>query len=82
MCHLAANAVVLVIGGYQISIAKYLYPHIKFERDRLNIFRVIVFMSSGSTGRRGGGYVKTIISHNTSYGDIIRSSSNRFDHCS
>ena len=34
---LAANAVVLVLGGYQISIAIYLrggiYPHIKFERD-------------------------------------------------
>ena len=27
-----------------------IYPHIKFERDRLNIFRVRVFTSSGSTG--------------------------------
>ena len=25
-------------------------PHIKFERDRLNICRVRVFTSSGSTG--------------------------------
>ena len=24
-----------------------IYPHIKFERDRLNIFLVIVFTSSG-----------------------------------
>ena len=51
------NTVVLVLGGYQISIAKYLrggiYPHIKFERDTLNILRIIVFTSSGSTG--GGG---------------------------
>ena len=65
---MAANAVVLVIGGYQISIA--IYPHIKFERDRLNIFRVRVFTSSGTTGGRGGD-AKTIISPNTSFGDII-----------
>ena len=69
---MAANAVVLVLGGYQISIAEYLmggiYPHITFERDSLNIFRVTVFTSSGSTGggRRGGsGDAKTIISPNT-----------------
>ena len=79
---MAANAVVLVIGGHHISIVKYLmggiYPHIKFERDRLNICRVRVFTSSGSTGGRGrggrggrGGDAKTIISPNTSYGDII-----------
>ena len=30
-------------------------PHIKFERDRLNIFRVRVFTSSGSTGGGGRG---------------------------
>ena len=52
-----------------------IYPHIKFERDRLNIFRVRVFTSSGSTGcgERGGGNgdAKTIISPNTSFGDII-----------
>ena len=47
-----------------------IYPHIQFERDRLNIFRVRVFMSSGSTG--GGGDAKTI-SPNTSFGDIITS---------
>ena len=68
------NAVVLVIGGHQISIAKYLrggiYPHVKFERDRLNSCRVRVFTSSGSTGGRGGD-AKTIISPNTSFGDII-----------
>ena len=60
-----------------------IYPHIKFERDRLNIYRVRVFTSSGSTGGRGGGGrgggghgrgggdAKTIISPNTSFGDII-----------
>ena len=39
-----------------------------FERDRLNIIRVRVFTSSGSTGGRGGGDAKTIISPNTSCG--------------
>ena len=49
-----------------------IYPHIQFERDMLNIFRVRVFTSSGSTGGRGhGGDAKTIISPNTSFGDII-----------
>ena len=49
-----------------------IYPYIKFERDRLNIFRVRVFTSSGSTGGGGGGRdAKTIISPNTSFGDII-----------
>ena len=51
-----------------------IYPHIKFERDRLNIFRVRVLTSSGSTGgggRGGNGDAKTIISPNTSFGDII-----------
>ena len=52
-----------------------IYPYIKFERDWLNIFRVIVFTSSGSMGGggrgRGGGDAKTIISPNTtSFGDI------------
>ena len=46
-----------------------IYPYIKFERDRLNIFQVRVFTSSGSTG--GGGDAKTIISPNTSFSDII-----------
>ena len=46
-----------------------IYPHIKFERDRLNIFRVRMFTSSGSTGGRDD--AKTIISPNTSFGDII-----------
>ena len=78
---MAANAVVLVIGWYQISIAKYfrgvssVYPHIKFERDPLNTFRLRVLTSSGSTGGGrggGGGAAKTIISPNTSFGDIIR----------
>ena len=55
-----------------------IYPHIKFERDRLNIFRVRVFTSSGSTGGGGrgdgggNGDAKTIISPNTSFGDIMR----------
>ena len=48
-----------------------IYPHIKFERDRLNIFRVRVFTSSGSTGGHVGGDAKTIISPNTSFGDIM-----------
>ena len=48
-----------------------IYPHTNFERDPLNIFRVRVFMSSGSTGGgrgrgRGNGDAKTIISPNTS----------------
>ena len=48
-----------------------IYPYIKFERDRLNIFRVRVLTSSGFTGGgRGGGDAKTIISPNTSFGDI------------
>ena len=47
-----------------------IYPHINFERDPLNIFRVRVLTSSGSTGGRGGD-AKTIISPNTSFGDII-----------
>ena len=54
----------------------------KFERDRLNIFRVRVLTSSGSTGGGRGGAAKTIISPNTSFGDIIRSSSSRFENCS
>ena len=61
---MAANTVVLVIGWYQISIAKYLGGE--------SIFRVRVFTLSGSTGGRGGGRdAKTIISPNTSFGDII-----------
>ena len=48
-----------------------IYPYIQFERDRLNIFRVRVFTSSGSTGSGGRGDAKTIISPNTSFGDII-----------
>ena len=51
-----------------------IYPHINFERDSLNIFRVRALTSSGSTGGRGdGGDVKTIISPNTSFGDITTS---------
>ena len=41
----------------------------------LNIFRVRVFTSSGSTGGRSGGRggdAKTIISPNTSFCDIIK----------
>ena len=49
-----------------------IYPHIKFERDRLHIFQVRVLTSSGSTGGRHGSDAKTIISPNTSFGDIIR----------
>ena len=54
-----------------------IYPHIKFERDPLNTFRLRVLTSSGSTGGGrgggGGGAAKTIISPNTSFGDIITS---------
>ena len=66
---MAANAVVLVIGGYFNNIVTHggIYPDIQFERNRLNIFRVGVFTSSGSTG---GGDAKTIISPNTSFDDI------------
>ena len=74
---MAANAVALVIGGYHFNSVLNskvsqggIYPHIKFERDMLNIFRVRVFTSSGSTGG-GRGDAKTIISPNTSFGDII-----------
>ena len=50
-----------------------IYPHINFERDPLNIFRVRALTSSGSTGGGGGGRdAKTIISLNTSFGDIIK----------
>ena len=52
-----------------------IYPHINFERDPLNIFELT---SSESTGGRGGGGggggggdANTIISPNTSFGDII-----------
>ena len=58
-----------------------IYPQIKFERDPLNTFRLRVLTSSGSTGGGrgrgrgggggGGGAAKTIISPNTSFGDII-----------
>ena len=49
-----------------------IYPHIKFEKDRLNIFQVRVLTSSGSMGGgRGGGDAKTMISPNTLFGDII-----------
>ena len=49
-----------------------IYPRIQFERDPLNTFGALT--SSGSTGGRGGGCggdAKTIISPNTSFGDII-----------
>ena len=52
-----------------------IYPHIKFEIYTLNIFRVRALTSSGSTGGRGGGDANTIISPNTSFGDIIIKSS-------
>ena len=54
---LAENAVVLVLGGYQIPIAKYLRGVstliYNLERNPLNIFRVSALTSSGSTGGRG-----------------------------
>ena len=74
-----------------------IYPHIKFERDRLNTFRVKSVhvgggRGCGGRGRGGGGRggggrgcggrgagrggdAKTIISLNTSFGDIISDSS-------
>ena len=45
-----------------------IYPHIKFERDPLNTSRLRALTLSGYTG---GGAAKTIISPNTSFGDII-----------
>ena len=45
-----------------------IYPHIKFERDRLHIFSQ---ECSRHLGGRGSD-AKTIISPNTSFGDIIR----------
>ena len=71
-----ANAVVLVIEGYRISIAKYLRgvsTSYKFERNRSNIFRVKSVDVFGSKGRGGGrgGDAKTIISPNTPSGDIM-----------
>ena len=47
-----------------------IYPYIKFERDRLNTFRFRVFTSSRRTRTRRRD-AKTIISPNTSFGDII-----------
>ena len=46
-----------------------MYLYVKFERDLLNIFRVRALTLSGSTGGRGSD-AKTIISPNTSFGDI------------
>ena len=61
-----------------------IYPHIKFERDPLNTFRLRVLTSSGSTGGGGGGggggAAKTIISPNTSFGDIITVTSHSITH--
>ena len=58
---MAANVVVLVLGGHHNSIATYLrggiYPHIKFERDLSNTFLIRALTSPGSTG----GDTKTII---------------------
>ena len=51
----------------RVSNFKYLRGGTSF----FNIFRVTVFTSSGSTGGRGGGDAKTIISPKTSFGDII-----------
>ena len=68
-CRLAANA-----GEYFDSNVPQggIYPHIKLERDALNIFLVRVLTSSGSMGGGGGGGdAKTIISPNTSFADII-----------
>ena len=50
-----------------------IYPHIKLERGPWNLFWVRVITLSGSTGGggRGGADAKTIISPNTSFGDII-----------
>ena len=70
-CRYAANAVVLVHGEWRVSNFNSKVPHIQFERNRLSIFRVRVFTSSGSTG--GHRNAKTIISPNTSFGDIIMS---------
>ena len=47
---------ILKIFGIRVSFGcerSCSHPHIKFERDRLNIFLVRMFTSSGSTGGRG-----------------------------
>ena len=69
-CRLAANAVVLILGGYLSNINSNvpqwgIYPHIQLERDPLNIFWVITLTSSGSTGGHYGD-AKIIISQNIS----------------
>ena len=69
---LAANPVVLVpwrVPNFNSKVPQgNFYPHLTFERDRLNIGRVRVFTSSGSTGGRGGGGdAETIISPNEEY---------------
>ena len=51
-CRLVANAVVLVLGEYQISIATYLrglviYPYVTFEINPSNIFLITVLTASG-----------------------------------
>ena len=72
-CHLAANAVVLVLGGYQISIATNLRG-VSTLIYNLKEIRWILFEleCSRRLGGRGGGDAKTIISPNTSFGDITR----------
>ena len=58
------------VSNFNCNVPQGIDPHINFERDSLNIFRVRALTSSGSTGGRGD--AKTIISPNTSFGDIIR----------
>ena len=45
-----------------------MYSSVKFERDKLNIFSEL--QCQRRLGGRGGGDAKTIISPNTSFGDI------------
>ena len=62
-CHLAANAVLVfgTVSNFNSKVPRgSIYPHIKFERDPLNIFE-FMFTLSGSTC--GHGDVKAIISH-------------------
>ena len=71
-CCWLRTPVVLVLGEYQISIATYL-SGVSTRISNLKEIRGIFFefTSSGSTGGRGSD-AKTIISLNTSFGDIIR----------
>ena len=73
---MAANAVVLDLGGYQISIATNLMGVSTLIYNLKEIRRILFELECSchlsGRGRVGGGDAKTIISPNTSFGDIIK----------